>query len=185
MAKIQIILGSTKPGRVGEGVAKWAYDVLKTNPNLEVELVDIADYNLPVFDEPMPPMMNNYTKDYTKKWSQKIAQADGYIFVTPEYNHSIPGGFKNAVDFLNHEWKDKSIGFVSYGTAGGSRAVEHWRGVAGELHMADVRDSVLLYLGTDFENYSTLVPTEAHEQQLNTVANSVAKWADALKTIRA
>lgn len=182
--KIQIILGSTRPGRVGEQVAEWAVDALKDFEDTEFELVDIANYNLPLLDEPMPPLMGQYTKDHTKKWSAKIAEADGYIFVTPEYNHSVPGAFKNAVDFLNHEWHDKAIGFISYGAAGGSRAAEQWRQIAGELHMADVRDQVLLYLGTDFENYSTFKPTEAHAEQLKKVAEEVTAWSGALKQLR-
>lgn len=182
--KIQIILGSTRPGRAGEQVAKWAADTLKDFEDTEFELVDIANYNLPLLDEPMPPLMGQYTKDHTKKWSAKIAEADGYIFVTPEYNHSVPGAFKNAVDFLNHEWHDKAIGFISYGAAGGSRAIEQWRQVAGELHMADVRDQVLLYLGTDFENYSTFKPTEAHTEQLMQVVEEVTAWSGALKQLR-
>lgn len=182
--KIQIILGSTRPGRLGEQVAKWAEKSLQDFKDTEFELVDITDYNLPLLDEPMPPMMGQYTKDHTKKWSAKIAEADGYIFVTPEYNHSIPGAFKNAVDFLNHEWRNKAIGFISYGSAGGSRAVEQWRQVAGELHMADVRDQVLLYLGTDFENYSTFKPTDNHAEQLIVVANEVVAWSQALAQLR-
>ena len=185
MTKIQIILGSTRPGRVGDGVAKWVHETASKRSDVEFELVDLADYNLPLLDEPVPPMMHQYSKDHTKKWSEKIGEADGYIFVTGEYNRSIPGAFKNAVDYLNWEWKDKSIGFVSYGSAGGSRAVEHWRGVAGELHMADVREVLHLYLATEFEGWSIFKPTEAHEQQLNKVIDEVAAWAGALKPLRA
>ena len=184
MVKLQIILGSTRPGRVGEGVAKWAYKTAQRRDDIEIELVDIADYDLPLLDEPVPPMMNQYTKDHTKKWSQKIAQADGYIFVTGEYNHSIPGAFKNAVDFLNHEWHDKAVGFISYGSSGGGRAVEHWRGISGELHMADVREQLLLSLQTDFEHWSVFKPTDIHVEQLGKVIDGVAKWAGALKTLR-
>lgn len=182
--KIQIILGSTRPGRAGEQVAKWTVDTLKDFKDAEFELVDIADYNLPLLDEPMPPLMGQYTKDHTKKWSAKIAEADGYIFVTAEYNHSVPGAFKNAVDFLNHEWHDKAIGFIGYGAAGGSRAIEQWRQVAGELHMADVRDQVLLYLGTDFENYSTFKPTKEHTEQLKKLAEEVVAWSSVLSQLR-
>ncbi len=183
--KIQVILGSTRPNRVGENVAKWVIESAKNRKDAEFELVDVADYKLPLLDEPMPPMMNQYTKDHTKKWSDKISEADGYIFVTGEYNRSIPGAFKNAVDFLNAEWRNKSLGFVSYGSAGGARAVEHWRGVAGELHMADVRDVVHLYLMSDFENYSVFQPTDDHEAQLNAVIDEVIAWAGALKPLRA
>ncbi len=183
--KIQVILGSTRPNRIGEGVAKWVLETAQARDDVEFELVDIADYNLPLLDEPMPPMMNQYTKDHTKKWSEKISQADGYIFVTAEYNRSVPGAFKNAVDYLNVEWKDKSLGFVSYGSAGGARAVEHWRGTAAELHMADVREVLHLYLASDFENYSVFQPNDKHKAQLNLVVDEVVAWAGALKPLRA
>lgn len=184
MVKLQIILGSTRPGRVGESVARWAESVASKRRDVEFELVDVADYNLPLLDEPVPPLLNQYSKDHTKKWAAKIAEADGYVFVTGEYNHSIPGAFKNAVDFLNKEWNDKSIGFISYGSNSGGRAVEHWRGVAGELRMADVREQLLLNLAQDFENWSVFKPTDAHEEQLNKVIDQVASWARALEPIR-
>lgn len=183
MTKIQIILGSTRPGRVGEGVAKWVKETAQ-HDGVEFELVDVADYSLPLLDEPVPPMMHQYTKDHTKKWAEKIAEADGYIFVTGEYNRSIPGAFKNAVDYLNWEWKDKAIGFVSYGSAGGARAVEHWRGVAGELHMADVREVLHLYLASEFENWSVFKPTASHTEQLGKVVREVVRWSEALKPLR-
>lgn len=182
--KIQIILGSTRPGRIGEAVAQWALKSAAEHSDVDFELVDVADYNLPLLDEPVPPMMQNYSKDHTKKWSSKIKEADGYIFVTAEYNHNVPGNFKNAVDFLNHEWADKAIGFVSYGSNGGGRATEGWRLTAAELHMADVREQLLLYLDRDFENYSTFIPTDAHKIQLNKVIDEVVRWAGALKTVR-
>jgi NAD(P)H-dependent FMN reductase len=182
--KIQIVLGSTRPSRVGESVAKWALEIASQRTDLEFELVDVNDFNLPLLDEPVPPMMHQYSKDHTKRWSEKIDEADGFIFVTGEYNRSIPGAFKNAVDFLNWEWRNKALGFVAYGSAGGAFAVSHWRGVAAELHMADVRESLHLYLGSDFENYSTFKPTEAHAEQLNKVIDEVSAWSGALKTLR-
>lgn len=184
MVKLQIILGSTRPGRNGEAVAKWVHDIAKQRSDFAVELVDIADYNLPLLDEPVPALMHQYSQEHTKKWAAKIAEADGFIFVTGEYNRSIPGALKNAIDFLNAEWNDKSVGFVSYGSAGGSRAVEHLRGVAGELRMADVREALLLYLDRDFENYSDFKPREQHEAQLNKVFDQAVLWAEALQGVR-
>lgn len=185
MVKLQIILGSTRPGRNGEAVAKWVFDIAKQRPDFEAELVDVADYNLPVLDEPVPALMHQYSQEHTKKWAAKIAEADGFIFVSGEYNHSIPGALKNAIDFLNAEWNDKAVGFVSYGSAGGARSVEHLRGVAGELRMADVREQLLLYLDRDFENYSVFKSTEGHETQLNKVFDQVITWAEALQGVRA
>lgn len=184
MAHIQIILGSTRPGRVGEAVATWAYDIASKRGSATYELVDVADYDLPLLDEPVPPMMQQYSQEHTKKWSAKIAEADGYIIVTGEYNHGIPGALKNAIDYLNHEWRDKAVGFVGYGTAGGVRAVEHLRGVAGELHLADVREQLALSLVSDFEQYRTFQPSEAAAAQLAKVCDGVERWASALKTLR-
>lgn len=182
--KIQLILGSTRPGRVGEQVTNWAHEVLDKRDDAEFELVDIADFNLPLLDEPVTPMMQQYEKDHTKKWSEKIAEADGYIFVTAEYNHSVPGALKNAIDYLYHEWNNKAVGFVSYGSVGGTRSVEHLRGIAAELQMADVREQLMLSLISDFENWSEFKPTDQHAEKLNQVADQVVSWAGALKTVR-
>src|SRR5690606_17611436 len=108
----------------------------------EFEIVDIADYNLPLLDEPIPPAMGQYSKEHTKKWAKKIAQFDGFVFVTPEYNHATSGALKNAIDFLYQEWNNKAAGFVSYGSAGGTRAVENLRLIMAELQIADVRSQV-------------------------------------------
>ena len=184
MLHLHIIAGTTRPNRLSKSIADWVYKTASTRKDVSFELVDVADYNLPVFDEPRSPMMQQYEHDHTKKWSEKIQQADGYIFVTGEYNHSIPGVFKNAVDFLNHEWRNKALGFVSYGSAGGARAVEHWRGVAGELHMADVREALHLYLGKDFDQDGQFAPTEAHADQLQKIIDAVNAWSGALKTLQ-
>ena len=184
MTKIQIILGSTRPGRNGKAVADWVYEIARQRNNIEVELVDVADFDLPLLDEPYPPTMAQYTKDHTKQWAEKIAEADGYIFVAAEYNHSIAGALKNAIDYLYGEWNNKSAGFVSYGSAGGARAVEHLRGVMAELQIADVREQLMFSLMNDFESFSVFRPNEFHEQQLNKVLDQVVSWAEALKSVR-
>jgi len=184
MTKIGIILGSTRPGRNGEAVAKWVDKQAQKRSDATFELVDIADYKLPLLDEPSPAMMQQYTKDHTKIWSKKISEFDGFIFVTAEYNHNIPGALKNAIDYLNVEWKNKAIGFVAYGSAGGTRSVEALRLVAAELHMADVRAQVMLNLFTDFENMSVFTPDPRHENSLNDVLDQVVAWSTALKTLR-
>jgi NAD(P)H-dependent FMN reductase len=116
-------------------------------------LVDIKDYNLPLLDEPIPPSMGQYTKEHTKIWATKIDSFDAYVFVTPEYNHGISGALKNAIDFLFKEWNNKVAGFVSYGSAGGVRAVEHLRLVMAEVKVATIRAQVQLSLFTDFKNF--------------------------------
>src|SRR5205809_6249346 len=166
MIKIAIILGSTRPGRNGEAVAKWVYEVSKRRSDAEFELVDIKDFNLPLLDEPVPPSMGQYSKDHTKAWAAKIDSFDGYVFVTPEYNHGICGALKNAIDFLFREWNNKAAGFVGYGSAGGVRAVEHLRLVMAEVQVATVRNQVALSLFTDFENFTTFKPDPRHEKSV-------------------
>ncbi|MPW26447.1 NADPH-dependent FMN reductase [Alkalibaculum sp. M08DMB] len=184
MTKIGIILGSTRPGRNGEAVANWIYKRSQERNDAEFEIVDIADYNLPLLDEPYPAAMVQYTKDHTKKWSAKISEFDGFIFVTPEYNHSISGALKNAIDFLNVEWNNKAAGFVSYGSAGGVRAVEHLRLIAGELKIADVRAQVMLSLFTDFVNMSEFKPNSIHDEAVVALFDQLISWSNALKSVR-
>src|SRR5437762_11152671 len=136
-------------------------------------LLDIKDFNLPLLDEPMPPIMGQYSKPHTKAWAAKIGSFDGYAFVTPEYNHGISGALKNAIDFLFAEWNNKAAGFVSYGGAGGARAVEQLRLVLAEVQMATGRNQVLLSMFTDFENYSVFKPDARHEKTVNDVFNTV------------
>src|SRR3954468_2357816 len=131
MLKVGIILGSTRPNRNGEAVAKWVYEIAQKRMDAEFELVDIKDFNLPLLDEPTPPSMGQYTKEHTKVWAAKIDSFDAFVFVTPEYNHGTSGALKNAIDYLYKEWNNKSAGFVAYGSAGGTRAVEHLRLVMG------------------------------------------------------
>lgn len=182
--RIGIILGSTRPGRNGAAVARWVHDIAKRRREADFELIDIADYQLPLLDEPIPPSMGQYSKPHTKRWAEKIASLDGFIFVTPEYNHGTSGALKNAIDFLYAEWNNKVAGFVSYGSAGGARAVEHLRLVMAELQIADVRAHVLLSLYSDFENYSIFKPAPHHEATLNTLLDQVIVWAGALRTVR-
>lgn len=185
MTRIAIIVGSTRPNRIGPDVANWVFENTKNRNDAEFELVDIADFNLPLLDEPMPPAMGQYSKEHTQVWAEKIASFDGFIFVTPEYNHSVPAALKNAVDFLYAEWNNKSIGFVSYGSAGGTRAVEAWRLIVAELQMADVRAQVFLSFATDFASMTEFAPTDGATGALEPVYDQVVAWAEALKSLRA
>ena len=182
--KVAIIIGSTRPGRNGEAVGRWIYEKAKNRDDAEYELVDIKDYNLPLLDEPIPPSMSRYSNEHTKIWSTKIDSFDAYVFVTPEYNHGIPGALKNAIDFLFKEWNNKVAGFVSYGSAGGVRAVEQLRLVMAEVKVATVRAQVQLSLFTDFENFSTFKPHEIHVKSTNNMLDEVISWASVMKTLR-
>jgi NAD(P)H-dependent FMN reductase len=184
MLKVAIILGSTRPGRNGEAVGRWIHETARRRSDANFELVDIKDFNLPLLDEPIPPSMGQYTKEYTKIWSAKIDSFDAYVFVTAEYNHGIPGALKNAIDFLFKEWNNKVAGFVSYGSAGGVRAVEQLRLVMAELKVATVRSQVQLSLFTDFENFTKFKPSSFHEKIVNTLLDEVIVWGGALKTLR-
>jgi len=184
MLKIGIILGSTRPGRIGEQVAAWVHAHATGRQDAEFELVDIAEFDLPLLDEPIPPSMGQYSKPHTKRWAEKIASFDAFVFVTPEYNHSTSGALKNAIDFLYKEWNNKAAGFVSYGSAGGTRAVEHLRLIMAELQVATVRAQVMLSLFSDFENYRTFTPRDLHEASLTTMLDQLVAWGTALRTVR-
>jgi NAD(P)H-dependent FMN reductase len=183
MIKIAIIIGSTRPGRNAEAVAHWVIEIAQKRSDAEFELVDIKDYNLPLLDEPVPASMQQYMHQHTKVWSEKIKSFDAFIFVTPEYNHATSGALKNAIDYLYAEWNNKAAGFVSYGSAGGVRAVEQLRLIMGELQVADVRAQVALSLFTDFENYSIFKPAPHHEAILNNMIDQVIAWGTALKLL--
>ncbi|KOG12132.1 MULTISPECIES: NADPH-dependent FMN reductase [Streptomyces] len=185
MTRIAIVLGSTRPGRNGEAVANWVVDIAKQRTDAEYELVDIAEFKLPHLDEVAPPSLGQYAQPHTKAWAEKIASFDGYVFVTPEYNHSTSGALKNAIDFLYKEWNNKAAGFVSYGSVGGTRAVEHLRLVMGELQVADVRNQVALSLYTDFENFSEFHPAAHQEGAVIGVLDQVVAWSGALAKLRA
>ena len=184
MMKIAIIIGTTRPNRKSEQVARWVHEMASMRADAEYELVDLRDYDLPLFDEPFPPSFRKYTQEHTRIWSEKIASYDGYVFVTGEYNHGIPAVLKNAIDYLYYEWHDKPAGFVSYGSAGGARAVEQLRQVMGEIHITDVRQQVLIFNAYDFENYTTFKPKENHEKSLNAMLDNLLTWGEALKSLR-
>src|SRR3989442_14463858 len=184
MLKIGIITGSTRPNRKSPDVATWVVETARKRSDAEYEFVDIKDFELPLLDEPMPPSMGKYQQPHTKRWAAKIASLDAFVFVSPEYNHGIPAALKNAIDFLFAEWKDKAAGFVSYGGAGGARAIEQLRLVLAEGHVATVPAQGLLSLWTDFEKFTTFKPEPQHEKSLGAVLEQVGAWGGALKRLR-
>jgi NAD(P)H-dependent FMN reductase len=184
MINVGIIVGSTRPGRKAETVARWVHEIAKKRSDATFEVVDIADFHLPLLDEVMPPMMGQYSQPHTKTWAAKIAGFDAFVFVTPEYNHSTSGALKNAIDYLFREWNDKAAGFVGYGGVGGARAIEHLRAVLAELKIADVRATVNLSLFTDFENFVTFKPGPQQERTVTAMLDDLTAWGEALKTLR-
>jgi NAD(P)H-dependent FMN reductase len=182
--KIAIILGSTRPGRNGKAVADWVAGKAKGRTAADYELVDLADYPMPHFDLALPPGMGQYDSEPTKAWAAKIGGYDGFIFVTPEYNHSTSGVLKNAIDYLQAEWNNKAAGFVSYGALGGVRAIEHLRGILSELQVAHVRQQLSFSLFSDFENLSVFSPGRQHDEIAEALFGQLEAWSGALKPLR-
>lgn len=192
--KIAIIVGSTRPGRNGNvrgiprkggDVGRWVLDLASKRDDAEFELIDLAEIDLPLFDEPFTPMMTRYTRPHTETWSQTIDRFDGYVFVTPEYNNAPPAALKNALDYLYAEWTNKAAGFVGYGVFGGARAVEQLRSMMGALQIADVSAQVGLSLYTDFEDLQYLRPMPHQEEDLTEMLDQLVAWAGALAPLRA
>jgi NAD(P)H-dependent FMN reductase len=184
MLRVGIIVGSTRPGRKADKVAHWVREIAARRGDAEYEIADILDFHLPLLDEAFPPSMGQYSQPHTQAWAATIAAFDAFIFVTPEYNHSMSGALKNAIDFLFREWNDKAAGFVSYGSVGGARAVEQLRLVLGELKVADVRAQCALSLFTDFENFTTFKPQPSQEAAVEAMLNDLIPWGRALQAMR-
>jgi len=184
MLHIAIIVGSTRPNRHAGDVARWVEGIARQRTDATFEIVDIQSFDLPLLDEPMPPSMGQYANEHTKAWSARIVSFDGFVFVTPEYNHGTSGALKNAIDFLYREWNNKAAGFVSYGAVGGLRAVEQLRLTMAELQIADVRAQVALPFADDFENYREFTPRPHQEKLLGNLLDQVIAWSEALKPLR-
>lgn len=183
MIRIAIIIGSTRPNRNGEAVGKWVYENARKRHDASFELIDLLDWKLPFLDEAIPPSQGKYTHQHTKDWSATISSFDGFIFVTPEYNHGVNAALKNAIDFLFKEWNNKVAGFVSYGEMGGIRAVEHLRLTMAALMIADVRTQVALSLSQDFEKFK-FKPQEHHLKKMEKLFDELISWGSALRQVR-
>lgn len=181
---IAVVVGSTRPGRRAAPVADWVVERIRGTADVDVVVLDLAEHDLPLLDEEAPPIMGAYANDHTKAWAAAVAPVDAFVFVTPEYNRSAPAALKNAIDFLYAEWRDKAAGFVSYGVdAGGARAVEHLRGVMGEVHVATVRDHVALSLRDDFTD-DRPAPRPHQHDKLDALLGQLVAWGRALRSLR-
>lgn len=178
MLKIGIVLGSTREGRVSPQVGEWVKGIADKRGDAEYEIIDIADFQLPFLGT------TDGTEPGIAAWNEKLANVDGFVFIVQEYNHSITGALKNALDFAREAWNNKAAGIVSYGSTGGARAAEHLRGIMGELMIADVRVHPTLSLFTDFENGSVFKPAELHLENVNAMLDQVNAWSGALKSLR-
>jgi NAD(P)H-dependent FMN reductase len=182
--KIGIVVGSVRKGRNADAVSLWMYNFATKRNDAEYELVDLINYKLPLLGQEIPSEQKEEANFAIKSWSESMAKYDGYIFVTPEYNHAVGGALKNALDYLNPELNNKAAGFVGYGSLGGVRAHENMRLILGELQVAVVRNAVTFSLMTDFENMSVFKPAEYHEGNTNTMLDQILAWSGALKKLR-
>jgi NAD(P)H-dependent FMN reductase len=191
VTRIAIVVGSTRPGRRGRAVAEWVVTTAsREQPAVDFEIVDLADAGLPLLDEQQPAIFGRYDNAHTRRWAETIAAYDGFVFVTPEYNHSIPAALKNALDYVYAEWNNKAAGFVGYGLTGGARAVEHLRLILAELKVATVRTQVALSLHHDFTftdptEPGELTPGEHQLRALSGLLEDVVAWSRALEPLRA
>ena len=183
--KIKVIVASTRPNRFSEKPSQWIFDLAKQRADLDVELLDLRDYPLPFFEEGLPPGLakDGYTNPAVVKWREKIREADGFIIVTPEYNHGYPAVLKNALDYTYYAWARKAVAFVSWGGAGGARGVEQLRLVTIELDMVPTRSAVHISNPWFIQDMSG-IDTEANQQSAKALLDNLTWWTGALKAAR-
>ena len=185
--KLHIIIASTRPGRVGPSVARWFEDAARAHGQFEPVLVDLAEFDLPVYDEPKHPRMRQYEHEHTKAWSASVEAADAFVFVTPEYNFGPPPSLLNALNYLYVEWSYKPAGIVSYGgVSGGLRSAQMLKLTLTALKMMPLPEGVGVpnvnqFLGPD----RTFKPNELVAAGVPTMLNELRRWAEALKPMRA
>jgi NAD(P)H-dependent FMN reductase len=186
-AKIAVIISTTRASRFGHKPAQWVKDLAAGRDDLELEIVDLRDFPMPLFDEVASNAWVPSTNEVAKRWQKKVAEFDGYIIVTAEYNHSIPAALKNALDYASPEWNKKPVAFVGYGAVGGARAIEHLRLIAAELQMASVKTGVYIQ-GADFmavwKEGKPLNGIVHLEQGVKNLLDDLAWWTAALKAAR-
>lgn len=183
---LQIIIASTRPGRVGPSVASWINERAVAHGGFDVELVDLAEINLPMFDEPKHPRFRQYVHQHTKDWSATIERADAFIFVVPEYNYGFNAAIKNAIDYLNAEWQHKPVGFVSYGgVAAGTRAVQMLKQVITTLKMVPMFDAVNIPFVQQFlDEERRLQPNDIMEGAATAMLDELVRWTVSLRSLR-
>jgi len=186
MLHLQVILASTRSARQGDKIATWFMPLAERQGEFSVELIDLAQVNLPLFDESDSPRAQNYQHDHTKAWSALVSRADAYVIVTPEYNFSTPPSLSNALDYLSKEWQYKPVGFVSYGgVSGGTRAVQMTKLIVTTLRMMPIPEAVNIPMFTQFIDGDVFTGTPQHERSASAMLTELARWATALKTMRA
>jgi NAD(P)H-dependent FMN reductase len=186
MPRLSIIIGSTRPGRAGLPIADWFADRARQHGGFEIDVVDLAEVNLPILDEPNHPRLRQYTHQHTKDWSARVAGADAFVIVTPEYNHGYSAATKNAIDYLHHEWHYKPVGFVSYGgVASGTRAMQQLKQVVTALRMLPLTDAVNIPFHTQFlDDDGRIEANEVMEQAAVTMLDELLRVEAALRPLR-
>lgn len=184
--KIGIIIGSIRDGRRGGNVATWVESIAKERTDVNFELLDLREFNVPLLTAPTPPgaAQRHYDSEEVRRWSAAIDSCDGFIFVTPEYNHSVPGVFKNAVDSLGPEWVRKAVGFVSYGVSGGIRAVEAWRPIAANFQMYDIRPQVELNNFAEFDAEGNVTPADRKPGEVRALVDALVEATAMMTSFR-
>jgi len=186
MPRLSIIIGSTRPGRAGLPIADWFADRARGHGGFEIDVVDLAELNLPMLDEPNHPRLRQYTHQHTKDWSARIAGSDAFVIVTPEYNHGYSAALKNAIDYLHHEWHYKPVGFVSYGgVAAGTRAMQQLKQVVTALRMLPLTDAVNIPFHTQFlDDDGRVQANEVMEQAADVMLDELVRVAETLRPLR-
>jgi NAD(P)H-dependent FMN reductase len=183
---LQIIIASTRPGRVGPSVAAWIHERAVKHGGFEVELIDLAEVNLPMFDEPKHPRFGQYVHQHTKDWSATISRGDAYVFVIPEYNYGFNAAIKNAIDYLNREWLYKPLGFVTYGgVAAGTRAMQMLKQVVSALKMVPMAEAVNIPFVQQFlDSDRVLQPNDVMEAAAIAMLDELGRWTAATAPLR-
>jgi NAD(P)H-dependent FMN reductase len=181
-----VIIVSTRPGRVGPSVARWFHEFARTHGGFDARLVDLADFDLPLYDEPHHPRLRQYENAHTKRWSESVAAADAYVFVTPEYNYGPPPSFVNALNYLYQEWNDKPAAFVSYGgVSGGLRAVQLEKQLVTTLKMMPMVEGVALpMVWNQLAEDGSFSSNEPIDTSATTMLDELLRWSEGLKAMR-
>lgn len=182
---LQIIIASTRPGRVGAPVGAWFTERAREHAGFDIEVVDLKEVDLPLLDEPRHPRFRDYQHEHTLRWSRTIERADAYVFVVPEYNYGYNAAVKNAIDYLHQEWLDKPVGFVSYGgVAAGTRAVQQLKQVLTTLRMVPVVESVNIPFVGQFLVDGEIKPNEIMQGAATALLDELGRVSPVLRTLR-
>ena len=188
MPHLQVVIASTRSARLGPFVANWFMQCAQAHDRFELELVDLAEVNLPLLDEPAHPRLKQYVHEHTKAWSARVERADAFVFVTPEYNYSAPPALVNALDYLHHEWHYKPVGLVSYGgVSAGTRGAQVTKQICTALKMMPMFEAVSIPFFAQFvdKEKGTFTPGKTQDDAARVMLDELLRWTEAMKSLRA